>query len=296
VFSPDGNHVYFEKAASTQGTEFNFYRSPVLGGAPNLFARDVDSNVTFSPDGQHMAYIRANDPQPGKYRILEANPDGGDETVLSIAVPTRGEAPSFLSWSHDGTHLAYSFLSAGPAASYVESFDIGRKQVHTLAALNNNRIFELQWLPGDRWLMVVSVQGTEIRHAQIALLSRSGVLRPVTRDTNRYFAISLSGDNRSVATVQVKTTVSLALAVPGSGREIKLTPVPQAGDAALVEWTPGGELLSSDGKKITRTGPDGQTSAVLIDDPNAAIVGLSACGSRRRRHTSLDLLQWGALS
>src|SRR5260370_9660833 len=101
-----------------------------------------------------MAYIRANDPQPGKYRILEANPDGGDETVLSIAVPTRGDAPAFLSWSHDGTQLAYSFLSADPAASYVESFDIGRKQVHTLAALNNNRIFELRLLPRHRCLLL----------------------------------------------------------------------------------------------------------------------------------------------
>ena len=34
--------------------------------------RDIDSNPAFSPDGQRMAFIRANDPDPGKYRLLSA--------------------------------------------------------------------------------------------------------------------------------------------------------------------------------------------------------------------------------
>jgi len=31
AFSPDGNYVYFEKAVNHQGTEFDFFRAPVLG-------------------------------------------------------------------------------------------------------------------------------------------------------------------------------------------------------------------------------------------------------------------------
>jgi len=113
AFSPDGNYVYYRKAANVQATEFNVYRAPVLGGAAKQVARDVDSDLTFSPDGQRMAYIRSNDPEPGKYRLLSASIDGSDETVLRIAQSTRGTDPVHITWSPDGKRIAYSFQSSG---------------------------------------------------------------------------------------------------------------------------------------------------------------------------------------
>ena len=43
------------------------------------------AGITFSPDGHRMAYVRANDPDVGKYRLLTANLDGSEETILRIA-------------------------------------------------------------------------------------------------------------------------------------------------------------------------------------------------------------------
>src|SRR5437667_2631423 len=184
TFSPDGNYVYFEKAANVQGTEFNLYQAPVLGGVSKLIVRDIDSDITFSPDGQRMAYLRANDPEPGKYRLLAANVDGSDETILRIATSTRGADPTQLSWSRDAGQIAYSFPSSGAALGYVESFNVAKKQVATLASLTSDRVFELKWLPGDRWLLVVfSAKGPHIEKGQIGLLSEDGKLRPITRDT-----------------------------------------------------------------------------------------------------------------
>jgi eukaryotic-like serine/threonine-protein kinase len=54
AFSPDGNYVYFRQAESNVSTEFNLYRAPVLGGMPQEIVRDIDSGVTFSPDGKRM--------------------------------------------------------------------------------------------------------------------------------------------------------------------------------------------------------------------------------------------------
>src|SRR5246127_157708 len=124
AFAPDGNYVYYRKSANVQATEFNVYRAPVLGGTPRQVVRDVDSNLTFAPDGQRMAYIRANDPDAGKYRVLAANLDGSNETVLQIAQSTRGSDPENIAWSPDGKRLAYSFFSSGAALSIVESFDL----------------------------------------------------------------------------------------------------------------------------------------------------------------------------
>ena len=89
AFSPDGNYVYFRKAGLGTQSEWDLYRTPVLGGTPQLVLRDLDTGITFSPDGHRIAYARANDPDVGKYRLLTANSDGSDETILQIAAERR---------------------------------------------------------------------------------------------------------------------------------------------------------------------------------------------------------------
>jgi serine/threonine protein kinase len=281
AFSPDGNYVYYRKSANSQATEFNLQRAPVLGGAPKQVVRDIDSGVAFSPDGQRMAYIRANDPEPGKYRLLAANLDGSDESVLRIAAP-HGTDPTSVTWSPDGKQIAYSFLSSGAALSYVESFNLASKQVATLAALADNFVFELKWLPGGHSLLVVySTRGPHPDQAQIGLLSTDGKLRPVTRDTSRYSTLTLSADSRTAATVQVKIARSLEVFAPPSPSQ-PATPkiLPQVADPRQVEWSPDGKLLVSDGEKITRIDADGQNATVLLGDTNAGLFGLATCGNQ----------------
>src|SRR5262249_14353872 len=80
AFSPDGNYVYFKKRMGPGG--FDLYRIPVLGGAQQLITRDIDTNVTFSPDAQRIAWVRANDPEVGKFLLLSAGPDGSGESII----------------------------------------------------------------------------------------------------------------------------------------------------------------------------------------------------------------------
>ena len=84
AFSPDGNYIFFRKAENAIASDFNVYRAPVLGGTPKVVVHDVDSAFTFSPDGGRMAFIRANSPETGKYRLLDANLDGSDERYCTL--------------------------------------------------------------------------------------------------------------------------------------------------------------------------------------------------------------------
>jgi Tol biopolymer transport system component len=77
-FSSDGNYFYFREARGATQDEFDVYRATALGGSPQIIARDVDSNIASSPDGKHIAYERFNDPEVGKFQLLEANPDGSE--------------------------------------------------------------------------------------------------------------------------------------------------------------------------------------------------------------------------
>ncbi|MGA2643461.1 MAG: protein kinase [Candidatus Sulfotelmatobacter sp.] len=283
AFSPDGNYVYFEKAANHQGTEFDFFRAPVLGGVPKVVAHDVDSDLTFSPDGRRIAYIRANDPEPGKYRLLTANEDGGDETVLRIAQSTRGADPQHISWSPDGKRIAYSFDSSGEALSYIESFDLGSKQISTLAVLPTDDVNELKWLPGGHSLLCVfGAKGPNFERAQIGVLSDKGELQAITRDTNRYSTLTVAADGKSASSVQVKTTHALALLDGGVSPKTSPQPqsVSQVADPRELDWTPDGKLLVADAAGITRMDADGHNSAALIADPNAFLLGFSSCANR----------------
>ncbi len=283
AFSPDGNYVYFKKAGIGSQTEWDLYRTPVLGGAPQKIVNDVDSNITFSPDGRRMAYCRGNDPDVGKYRLLTANLDGSDETILIIGTNLSAEFPRQVSWSPDGKAIAYSVYTTGAVLGTIKLFDIAAKQAKTLAAFQDDLVHELAWLPdGKSLLLVFDEKGPNYNRSQIGLLSRAGgKIQAVTRDTNQYGTLTLSADGKIASTVQARNTPRLDV-IPAAGIKANaaLTPLAQAREARTVAWTPDGKLLVSDGQAVTRMNSDGSQPVQLINDPNAWILDIARCGER----------------
>ena len=281
TFSPDGNYVYFRKAANNIGSLWNLYRTPVLGGAPQVTVRDVDTGITFSPDGQRISYARSNDPEVGKYRLLSANADGSEETILRIAPTTLEETPLFITWSPDGKRIAYS--APGDAMGAIKMFDISGQQVRPVVSLKDELVHEVVWLPSGRWLLVVyEAKGPSYGRAQIGLISHAGgEIQPITRDTNEYSTLTISADGKTAATVQVRHTRSLTL-LPGAGiaGNTPAEPLPLAQDVEAVAWAADGKLLVSDGQTVRRMNTDGGLETTVLSDPNASVIDLARCGDR----------------
>jgi len=283
IFSPDGNYVYFRKAGISTQSEWDVYRTPVLGGTPQMVVKDVDSNLAFSPDGHRMAYARGNDPDVGKYRLLTANLDGSDETILNIGPNAADDFPREVAWSADGKWITYSVYTLGDALGTVKAFDMTSKQVRTLASFKNELVFDEVWAPGGQWLVVrYNQKGPSYGRSQIGLIPRSGgPIQPITRDTNRYETLTLSADGKTAATVQVKTQSSLGL-LPGVGNQgnTPLQTVAQVQEVQSVAWTSDGKLLVSDGQAIRKMNADGGQPSTLLNDPNSWIVDMARCGDR----------------
>jgi serine/threonine protein kinase len=278
-FSPDGNYVYFRKAENGINTDFNLYRTPVLGGTPQAVVHDVDSSITFSPDGRRMAYIRANDPEAGKYRLLSANLDGTDQKVLYIATLTF--LARWLAWSPDGKKIAYPEFQPENALGGINLFDLDTGKVQALT-FADKAIWEMVWSSAADGLFVIYQQkGPNYGHRQIGFVSISdGQLRPISRDTNSHATLTQSADGKTLATVQQKA-VSNFYVLPGEGGTSPNVS-PFASDGEQIQhfnWTTDGGLLTTDGTRLVRRDATGKNPRQLVSDPAAGILDLSLCGA-----------------
>jgi len=280
AFSPDGNYVYFRKAENGINSDFSIYRAPVLGGTPQVVVLDVDSAVTFSPDGHRMAYFRANDPETGKYRLISANLDGSDEKVLHIA-PLRF-LPRWLAWSPDGKTIAYPEARPNDALGGINLFDLGTGKLKTLP-LNDAMPWELEWSSaGDGLFVTYQQKGANLGRNQIGFVPlSSGKVLPISRDTNNYSTVTLSADRKTLATVQQKA-VSNFYVLPGDGSTSpSVSPfVPDGEHIQHFDWMADGGLLTTDGTRLVRRDASGNNPIQLVSDPAAAILALSRCGAQ----------------
>jgi serine/threonine protein kinase len=283
TFSPDGNYFYFHKAVNSLSTHHDLYRAPLLGGNPQMIVRNVDSNITFAPDGHRIAYIRANDPEIGKYRLLTATLDGTDEKVLQIVQigPTTDFA-HHVAWSPSGNQITYQLVSPGSALGGLELFDLETGNARRLATFDDKYVTGLSWLPDGRQILVNYWTRPDAYRGQIGWLSSTGGdIHPITRDTNRYDSITASADGRTLATVQTKITNNVFL-LPGAGSQSpQMEPLfSQGRDFVGVNWTADGKLLASDGPRMLRMEPDGKDAKQLLADPRSHIGWSSLCGNR----------------
>jgi serine/threonine protein kinase len=278
AFSPDGNYIYYRKAENAIASVFNIYRAPVLGGTPRTVLHDVDSAFTFSPDGKRMAYIRGNDPEIGKYRLLSANVDGSDEKVLYIA-PLKGLARS-LSWSPDGKKIAYPEFQPEGAFGGINLFDIDSGKIRLLTYADKAPFEVAYSATGDGLFVIYRQKGPTVARGQIGYVTLGdGQLRTISRDTNSYAALSLSADGKTLATVQQKA-VSNFYVLPGEG-SASADASPLASNGGQIQnfnWATDGGLLASDVTQLEHMDADGNNKRQLVSDATAGILDLWSCG------------------
>jgi len=275
AFSQDGNYIFYRKAADVSQNVFRVYRMPVLGGMPQLLAQDVDIGPTFSPDGKRMAYIRGNDPEPGKYRLLSANLDGSDEKILQIAPLPQ---PDNLSWSPDGKRIAFISYSQSNALGQLSIFEIASGKDTPLTSFPDRVFLDLAWTPDGRGLLV-NYRSSGAANRQIGFVSYpGGSFQSLTNDIHGYRTLSLSGDGKAMVSVQQQETDTVALQpATANGASTALSGLPNQAELRGVGWDSHGELLVTTTTSILRMSPDGSRQTTLLSDPSETIYWSSVC-------------------
>jgi len=285
-FPPDGNYFYFRKARASTLDQFDLYRAPVLGGNPQIVARDIDSNAGFSPDGKRIAYERGNDPEVGKFQLLVANADGTGEKM--IAGGPMASLHRYVAWSPDGKRLALTDV-VGDAPGPIQLMEIASRKTRDFPAINGFVFLKSVWLPDGRGLLVQYQDlNAGLNHNQIGFVSYpGGQFHALTKDTNSYESLSLSADAKTLATVQLKRVFTL-YAIPAAGtRANSPTPVmPQQQKGSLsFTWAGNDGFYLAGDRQLVRVSFDGSNKTTLLN--HAFITSIAACPDGRTLLLSL---------
>jgi len=280
-FSPDGSHIYFSHTLLVSGPasqEYDLYRIPVLGGTPQLLVKDIDTNPSFSSDGRRFAFIRANDPDPGKYHLLIANADGSNEK--SILAGPMANVLSDAAWSPDGKAIVGTiFDQTEDSITAVISIDPDTGAQRSMSRPPYTLLRNVSWLPDGRALAVIySSTETNFSRQQVGLISYpDGKLRPITADTNDYANLSVSADGATIATVMRQSVRDVYVS---SGLKPDYSDARQvsSGDAVpVVAWARDGNLLTEQGSAIREISPNGELKGEIASEKESAAMQPNGC-------------------
>jgi Tol biopolymer transport system component/DNA-binding winged helix-turn-helix (wHTH) protein len=248
TFSPDGNSIYFIRERKASYSWKDLYAMPILGGPYRLLTRDVDTPVSFSPDGRQFVYSRGIGP-PDANEIRVANVDGTEDHLLTAIPATSVSFQAGEAWSPSGGTIAISLMLRGQRSGYVldsiSTIDGSVREVFWNAGV----IGRPQWLPeGDK--VLVDVDDPTGRGQLWTVSVPQGERQRVTNDlANWGIRIDATRDSSKVVAVQWSLSANIwegATANPSAAKPITSGEMPLV---AVVPGTAGNNLaVSGDGR------------------------------------------------
>jgi len=288
-FSLDGNYLYFVKSDESVGVG-TLFQAPSLGGAPRQVIVDVDSPISFSPDGKRFVFVRQSSKAKTSELII-ANTDGtGEQDLLVLTNPPRF-SDNGPAWSPDGKRIAVADNPTGEFGKYaVEIVDVGSKTKTRLGSLDWLSPDQMAWLPdGSAILFNARVAMTSLNAQLFSLSYPDAEVRRVTNDLNFYNGTSITSDGSALVSAQVTLTGSLWVANFGSSasfsppRQIS-SGISRADGISGVIWTPDDKIIytyyTSGSIQLASASPDGSN----VHDIAPGVVSpnwLSSCGDGR---------------
>jgi eukaryotic-like serine/threonine-protein kinase len=224
AFSPDGNYLYFVRPTLENTITNALYVMPVFGGTPRQLVNDIDTIVSFSPDGKRFTFVRFTPQRKDQSSEIHiANKDGSDNQMVYA---TREEIGAPV-WSPKGNRIAW-ISTVGPATYALQIFEIASKKLTSFAAppdISFSELANVAWMPDGRHLLTFYVR-PHSDHAQIGIVTLpSGDFHPVTNDVSSYSELALSADGRTLATVLSNIDSSVAWYKPEGGVPLSTTPL-----------------------------------------------------------------------
>jgi Tol biopolymer transport system component len=211
-FTHDGQSLYYN-TTEPNSTISVLYRIDAHGGEPpHKISVNVDSQVSLSPDGSQITFVRSF---PGRHydALVVANNDGTGEHELSTLKHPQKFSFSGLAWSPDGKSIALGVSENNGASFNIKAVPLLGGEMQTLTSQPLSSLHGLGWNEDGRNL-IFSAGTKELPATQVwRLESQSGAIHRVTNDVNYYEGVHLT-KNGKIVTMQVAEIGNLWVVEP----------------------------------------------------------------------------------
>jgi serine/threonine protein kinase len=204
TITTDGAFVEFVRY-SLRGQTGALWRIPLLGGQSTKLVDDVVSAAGWSPDRQHLAFVRKSR-REDTTQLIVSDSAGDREKILA----TRSGAEAFTvsgdhyfshnrpAWSLDGQSIA--LLAHGAKGDAIDIVDVrtgGERLVPTELRAGTN----VAWLDSSN--LIVTGQTASVEITQLWRVSLAdGKRSHITNDLSEYVGVSLTSDRNAAVTLR----------------------------------------------------------------------------------------------
>jgi serine/threonine protein kinase len=239
TFSPDGRYIYYVVAQNFVG---KLYRMPLLGEEANMVADDVDSPISFSPDGSRFVFVRNSSSRHESSLIIRSLDSGGERTLITVKSPDVF-LPGPL-WSPDGISILCGMRSVIPESqANVRIVSVGVQDGHMEQSLPEpwNWMHKPVWIQEGRGILT-SANSIYSNRSQLVQVSwPGGIATPVVPDAEDYWDLDAAPDARKMLGIVKHRESSLwtvPLADPARARLVS------TGKYYGITWTKSGKVVT----------------------------------------------------
>jgi serine/threonine protein kinase len=272
TFSPDGNYVYYH-VTDRDNPAGALYQVSSLGGPARKILSNIASPITFSPDGNRIAFFRSDVAGSGEDQLMVANVDGTGERKLAARKTDSFFDYGGPDWSPDGKMIACSAGSyKGGYHLFVMVVDAETGTQTEFSKQRFSNTGRVSWL-SDGSGMMVNASDVDTSFSQLWMVSYpGGEGRRITSDLTDYSGTSLTTDSKALVSVQYDGTANIWVAPVGDlehGRQI--TNGRHEGVAGIT-WTPDNRIVyttnTTGTSDIYIMNADGSDQRPITTDPH----------------------------
>lgn len=249
TFAPDGNEIYYV-ASDDKNRQGALFRIPVLGSAPQKILANIDSPVTFSPDGKQLAFVRNAPKRKLSIVVIADTADGKNEKELASRPQGKHFTVRGLSWSPDGKHIAAGAVIGNPLSEEAVVFvNTENGSVERMGSATFNQVRRVAWLKDGSGLYVNAVEKDVWDDRHLWLIEYpAGNAHKVTQDLFHYgmFNLSVSDDGSKVLSVSSTKICNIFVSPTDEltrGNKITANSLGKLAGAVGLTWASGGKIV-----------------------------------------------------
>jgi len=271
-FTPDGSFIDYLERVNLTDRFGTLYQISVLGGTPRKLADNLDSPVSFSPDGRQMAFVR-NDPIKGESHLILADSSGGHETKLATRRIGNDIGPFALpSWAPDGKSVAVSVSDPAVDGLNLHLLNVSTSDgsAKAFSPVHWRTINHLLWIPDGSGIFIAAQEKTGAPQQIYWNAQGSAEAHKITGDVNNYMSLSVASDSRSLLAIQSDINVNLWVGpADDADTAVQITSGRMDGMGGLA-WTTDGRIVYQgnvgDTYQIWMVNADGSSVHQVTDD------------------------------